>query len=243
MQQGDASLLAVLGFGFVLGLKHALDADHLVAVSTIVGREKSIWKSSLVGALWGVGHTASLFVAAILVILLRVTISETVALTLEFGVGVMLMVLGADLLRRVLQGEISVHSHTHEHGGESHSHVHLHAKGLELPEQHHAIGRKPFYVGLVHGLAGSAALMLFVLTTISSPWAGLLYVVIFGAGTIAGMLVMSALIGLPFTLASRLLTGLVGRIQFAAGLGSVGFGIFYAWHVAFREGLLSSLMR
>ncbi len=239
----NGSSLAVMGLGFVLGLKHALDADHLLAVSTIVGREKSILRSSLVGVLWGFGHTASLFVAALLVIGLRVTIPKSLALSLEFSVGIMLVVLGADLLRRVIKGEISVHSHTHSHGGEEHSHLHLHAEGLEQREQHHAIGRRPFYVGLVHGLAGSAALMLFVLATISSPWAGILYVIIFGGGTIAGMLAMSALIGLPFALASRGFAGFVGRIQFAAGLGSLGFGVFYAWHVAFREGLLSSLAR
>jgi sulfite exporter TauE/SafE len=240
----SGSILGTLALGFVLGLKHALDADHLVAISTIVGRERSVWRSSMVGALWGVGHTASLFGAAVLIILLRISISRTVALSLEFCVGLMLIVLGADLLRRVLRGEIALHSHTHTHGGEEHTHLHFH--GLELPAispSHHPMPKRPFFVGLVHGLAGSAALMLVVLTTISSPWIGVLYVVIFGLGTIGGMLVMSALIGLPFALASRLLSGLMGRLQFAAGLGSLGFGVFYAWSVLFRDGLLEILKR
>src|SRR5512144_656502 len=105
----DGSLIGTLGLGFVLGLKHALDADHLVAVSTIVGRERSIWKSAWVGVIWGMGHTASLFVAAVVVIVLRISISPTVALSLEFCVGLMLMILGADLLRRVMRGDIAVH--------------------------------------------------------------------------------------------------------------------------------------
>jgi sulfite exporter TauE/SafE len=226
----NGSLLGTLALGFVLGLKHALDADHLVAVSTIVGREKSVWKSSVVGAVWGMGHTASLFVAAVGVILLKLTISARASLTLEFGVGLMLILLGLDLLRRVLKGEISIHSHSHD--GEEGERLHLHAGLPDLHRSHNAVGKRPFFVGLVHGLAGSAALMLFVLTTITNPWIGLVYVLVFGGGTIGGMLVMSAVIGLPFALANRVFAGLVGKIQFAAGLGSLGFGIFYAWRIA-----------
>ena len=241
----NGSLLGTLALGFVLGLKHALDADHLVAVSTIVGREQSIWKSSWVGAIWGMGHTASLFLAAVAVIVLRVSISPAVALSLEFCVGLMLMILGADLLRRVVRGDIAIHTHSHTHGdSEQHVHLHVHAPVVRAADHaHHGVGRRPFFVGVVHGLAGSAALMLFVLSTISSPWAALLYVVIFGAGTIGGMLVMSGLIGLPFAIASRRLSSIVGRIQFAVGIGSFAFGVFYAWRVAVSDGLLATLLR
>ena len=234
----NGSLLGTLALGFVLGLKHALDADHLVAVSTIVGRERSVWKSSLVGAVWGMGHTASLFAAAVGVILLRLTISPRTAATMELGVGLMLIVLGLDLVRRVLRGEIAIHAHDHAHEGKDHAHFHVHAPGLAANESgHHGVGKRPFLVGLVHGLAGSAALMLFVLTTITSPWLGVLYVLIFGAGTIGGMLVMSTILGLPFALAHRVFQGITGKIQFAAGIGSLGFGVFYAWHVAVAEGI------
>jgi sulfite exporter TauE/SafE len=247
----DGSLIGILGLGFVLGLKHALDADHLVAVSTIVGREQSIWKSAWVGAIWGMGHTASLFVAAVVVIVLRISISPTVAMSLEFCVGLMLMILGADLLRRVIRGDIAVHSHPHAHGdaltdhadGELHAHLHVHTPVASGDAHvHHGVGRRPFFVGLVHGLAGSAALMLFVLSTIDSPWAALLYVLVFGAGTIGGMLVMSGLIGLPFALASRRLSMMVGRIQVVVGLGSLLFGAAYTWQVAVRDGLLATLL-
>jgi ABC-type nickel/cobalt efflux system permease component RcnA len=236
----NGTLFGTLALGFVLGLKHALDADHLVAVSTIVGREKSLWKSSLVGAVWGMGHTASLFVAAIAVILLRLTISARTAATLEFAVGLMLIALGVDLVRRVVKGEIAIHSHAH--GADGHSHLHVHGIGEER-DVHHGVGKRPFFIGLVHGLAGSAALMLFVLTTITRPWLGVLYVLIFGAGTIGGMLVMSTILGLPFALANRVFEGLVGKIQFAAGLGSLGFGVFYAWHVAAAAGVFSAAAR
>lgn len=245
------SFVGTLALGFVLGLKHALDADHVVAVSTIVGRQQSVWKSSLVGAIWGVGHTASLFVAAVAVIVLRVTISETAALSMEFCVGLMLMILGADVLRRVAIGEVAIHSHSHEHPNDSdphehsieHAHFHVHAPFAESAgESHHSVGKRPFLVGLVHGLAGSAALMLFVLSTISSPWLGLLYVLIFGAGTIAGMLVMSTVISLPFAVASQFLSGLVSRIQLAVGVGSLAFGAFYTWQVVVSDGLLAALL-
>lgn len=241
----DGSLAGTLALGFVLGLKHALDADHLVAVSTIVGREQSIWKSSWVGAIWGMGHTASLFLAALLVIVLRISISPTVALSLEFCVGLMLVVLGADVLRRIVRGDLAVHSHPHTHGaGGDHVHVHVHAPAAAADNHaHHGIGRRPFYVGLVHGLAGSAALMLFVLSTIASPLAALLYVLIFGAGTVGGMFVMSGLIGLPFAIASHRLSALTERIQLAVGLGSVAFGALYAWQVAVDGGLFHALLQ
>jgi sulfite exporter TauE/SafE len=240
----DGPLIGTLGLGFALGLKHALDADHLVAVSTIVSRERSIWKSAWVGAIWGMGHTASLFVAAVAVIVLRVSISPTVAMSLEFCVGLMLMILGADLLRRVRRGDLAVHSHSHVHEGTGpHVHLHVHAP---VPagdsHAHHGVGRRPFVVGLIHGMAGSAALMLFVLSTIDSPWAALLYVAIFGAGTIGGMLLMSGLIGLPFVLAAHRLSTMVGRIQVVVGLGSLLFGAAYTWQVAVNDGLLGSFV-
>lgn len=234
----DGSLGGTLLFGLVLGLKHALDADHLVAVSTMVGRSRSLWRSAWVGVVWGIGHTASLFVAAVAVILLRVTIPPAVALGMELCVGLMLIVLGGDLIRRVVSGEITIHSHAHEHA--DHRHVHLHVHTDAAQHVHHGVGRRPFIVGLVHGMAGSAALMLFVLSTIANPLVGLLYVAIFGAGTIGGMLAMSALIGLPFAVASVRLSALLGRLQLAVGVGSVTFGVFYTWQVAVADRLFAS---
>lgn len=249
----DGSLIGTLGLGFALGLKHALDADHLVAVSTLVGRTESVRKSAWVGMVWGAGHTASLFVAAAAVIVLRVSISPAVALSLELCVGVMLMILGADLLRRVRRGDLALHSHQHVHDdaqtpphrtGPPHTHLHVHVGAASGDTHaHHGMGRRPFYVGVVHGMAGSAALTLFVLSTIESPWAALLYVLLFGAGTVGGMLAMSALMGVPFTLASRRLTSMAGRIQLAVGLCSLVFGAVYSWQIAIGHGLLGALLR
>ena len=165
----------------------------------------------------------------------------------------MVMALGADLLWRISRGEIVVHSHPHTHGDavshdrdavrrHAHLHVHTRADAKQSPS-HHGAGRRPFYVGVVHGMAGSAALMLFVLGTITSPWTALLYVLIFGIGTIGGMLVLSGLIGLPFAVASRRYSALTGRIQLAVGLGSVVFGAVYTWHIAVSDGLIAGLLQ
>ncbi len=224
-----APLLATIGLGFVLGLKHALDADHLVAVTTMAGRQRSLLRCSLVGAWWGIGHTASLLAASLVVIAMRRAIPVRAANAMELAVGVMLVVLGADLLRRVLRGELR--AHVHEHDG--HTHLHVHAGAGTDPDErrrHHHVGKRPFLVGVVHGLAGTAALTLVVLSTIAGVWAGLLYVLVFGAGTIAGMLVMSALVGLPMVLAARLTGRLTAQIQLVAAVSSMAFGVYYSLH-------------
>jgi len=230
---GQTTLLVTLGLGFVLGLKHALDADHLVAVGTIVGRHRSLWRSSIVGAYWGLGHTASLLAASLVVLGVKRTIPARAALALELAVGVMLVLLGLDLLRRVARGELTLHAHEHD----GHSHLHAHAAHPATSVHHHEVGKRPFLVGVVHGLAGSAALTLVVLSTLPTIWAGLCYVAVFGAGTILGMLVMSALVGLPFALAARRAGALSARIQVLAAVVSVGFGLWYSWHILFVEGL------
>jgi ABC-type nickel/cobalt efflux system permease component RcnA len=228
------TLLATLGLGFLLGLKHALDADHLVAVSTIVGRERSLWKSWRVGAWWGIGHSAAVLVASLAVIALRRAIPDGTAQVLEMAVGVMLVVLGLDLLRRLVRGELRVHAHDHD--GHTHLHAHL---GEGPPPGHHHVGRRPFVVGVVHGLAGSATLTLFVVSTIPSALVALTYVAVFGAGTVVGMTVMSALVGLPLALAARTASGLSSRIQLLAAIGSIGFGCWYSFRVAVESGWLA----
>jgi ABC-type nickel/cobalt efflux system permease component RcnA len=239
----DGALIATLALGFGLGLQHAFDADHVFAISAIVGRERSIWKSSLVGAIWGLGHTTSLFLAAVAVIALRFTISPLLGWSMELGAGLMVTFLGAGLLWRVVRGEIRIHSHVHEHDGSEHAHLHLHAHPVASGHAwHHAHGARPFFVGAVHGLAGSAALMLFVLGTISSPWGGFLYVLTFSAGTVAAMMVVSTIISVPLALTTRL-PGWVHRLQLAAGFGCFVFGLFHTWRVASADGPLAALLR
>jgi len=234
------STLAVLGIGLVFGLRHATEVDHVVAVSTIVSQHKNVLRSAAVGAMWGAGHTASLLVIGALVLLLRVAIPERVSGWLEFGVALMIIGLGISALWRALRRSSEVHVHQHSHDGQSHKHVHFHEKQTRhKPSSHSAhshdvsrIGWKPLLIGTMHGLAGSGALTLLVLTQINSPWVGMLYLGIFGVGSIVGMLLMSGLIGLPFALTSRNLTHVHHRLQTVAAILSICFGLWYAYQTS-----------
>lgn len=234
------SVVSVVAFGFVLGLKHAVDADHLAAVSTMASERHSLLGSSLIGALWGLGHTISLIIAGIVVIVLHFQISERMTQALEFGVGLMLVGLGVNALRKLAHGG-HVHIHVHEHGGHLHAHPHLHdGAHKEEPHTHHGLrfGARPLLVGLVHGLAGSAALMLLVLTTISSPLVGLLYIVIFGIGSIGGMMIMSTLFALPARLTATRFTRANYALRCLAGLFSLSFGLFMIYQIGFVDHLI-----
>lgn len=237
---GSLSITSLFAFGFVLGLKHALDADHLAAVSTMASERRSLLSSSLIGALWGLGHMISLMIAGVLVILLHFEIGERTSRALEFGVGLMLVFLGVNALRKLARGG-QVHMHLHEHGGRRHAHPHLHAaKHEDESHTHHGLklGARPLLIGLVHGMAGSAALTLLVLTTIPSPLVGFLYIVIFGIGSIGGMMIMSTLFALP----ARLATSRFARADFAlrglAGVFSFGFGLLMIYQIGFVDHLL-----
>lgn len=215
------STFSVLVIGFVLGLQHATEADHLAAVSTIVSEKKNLFTASLVGGLWGVGHTISLFVVGLLVIFLKFQISESVEARLEACVGAMLVLLGLNALRKLFQAN-KVHVHSHEHDGHKHVHIHTHGEGSE--RSHHRLSPRSVVIGMVHGLAGSAALMLLVVPTIPSPAIALLYIVIFGIGSIGGMMAMSFLIGLPFHFTAGRFDVLNKGIRLIAGVFSLGLG-------------------
>lgn len=234
------STFSVLSFGFVMGVRHAVEADHLAAVSAIVSDRKSVAASALVGGLWGVGHTISLVLAGAAVILLGVRIGERAALALEFCVGLMLVALGANALRRLASGG-RLHLHAHRHGGREHVHPHVHGAGPHdsSAHTHHGLrlDARSIAVGMVHGLAGSAALMLLVLSTIKSAALGLLYIGVFGAGSIGGMMLMSALVSLPLRLTAARFNRANLLIRGAAGLFSLGFGLFMVYHIGFVEGL------
>src|SRR6185369_6954024 len=217
------STFSVLAIGFVLDLQHATEADHLAAVSTIVSEKKNLFTASIVGGLWGIGHTISLFAVGVLVIFLKLQISESLEAKLEGCVGVMLVVLGLNALRKLFQAS-KVHVHTHEHGGHTHTHIHAHgSKSAE--ESHHRLSPRSILIGMVHGLAGSAALMLLVVPTIKSESVALLYILIFGIGSIGGMMAMSFLIGLPFHFTAGRFDILNRGIRLIAGLFSLGLGM------------------
>ena len=224
----------------MLGLKHALDADHLAAVSTMATEKRSWLGSSLIGAWWGLGHTLSLMIAGSLVILLHLEIGERTSKTLEFGVGIMLIVLGLNALLKLAQGG-KVHIHAHEHDGHWHVHPHIHEnQHHEAPHTHHGlkIGARPLVVGMVHGMAGSAALTLLVLATIPSPVIGFIYIVVFGIGSIGGMMIMSTVFALP----SKMEAQRFGKMNFVfralAGTFSLGLGVFTVYDIGFVNHLL-----
>jgi sulfite exporter TauE/SafE len=216
------STFSVLVIGFVLGLQHATEADHLAAVSTIVSEKKNLFTASLVGGLWGIGHTISLFAVGLLVILLKVEISRSLEAKLEACVGAMLVLLGINALRKLFMAS-KVHVHSHEHDGHKHVHIHTHGAGSK-EESHHRLSPRSIFIGMVHGLAGSAALMLLVVPTIPSQSVALLYILIFGVGSIGGMMAMSFLIGLPFHFTAGRFDILNRGIRLIAGVFSLGLG-------------------
>ena len=237
----NQSMLATLGLGFLLGLKHATEADHLVAVSTIVSERRSIWQAAGVGALWGVGHTASLLVAGLLVISLGVAIPAPVANLLELAVAFMIIFLGTRLLYVILRARPDLHVHAHTHDGRQHIHLHFHdehhahAVGMTHNERHSGLsGWRPVLVGIVHGFAGSAALTLLVLSEVvrnGTAALGFVYLLVFGLGSITGMLLMSGLIGVPISLGIRFFQRTLLPIRVLAGILSTSFGVFYAFKV------------
>jgi ABC-type nickel/cobalt efflux system permease component RcnA len=242
---------AVLGLGLMFGLKHATEVDHIVAVSTIVSEHRNLFRAALVGAIWGMGHTVSLIAVGLVVLVLRIAIPEYVSSWLEFGVALMIIGLGVNALVRALRRRPDTHLHRHTHGRIAHEHLHFHESakehsGIHNKEQSgkhsHAVSRvgfKPLLVGAMHGLAGSGALTVLVLTQIPSVTLGLFYLAVFGIGSIFGMLLMSFLVGLPFALSSRRLGRVHYGLQTFAGALSVAFGFWYAYETGIASGLLT----
>ncbi|MGE0405633.1 MAG: hypothetical protein AB7O65_04970 [Candidatus Korobacteraceae bacterium] len=229
----DSLLTATVSLGFGFGLQHALDPDHLVAISTMVGEQKSIRRSSLMGTFWGMGHTAALLTVGLAVIISQQGIPPQMVTRLEMVVALMLVFLGVRTLRKSLAGW-RLHRHRHQHKNQAHAHFHLHQPGGETAgaQEHHSPLRvllRPFLVGIVHGVAGSGALMLLVLSTVPSVSRQLFYIASFGVGSIAGMLAMSSAIGLPFVFTALRFENLNRFVQAGAGAFSVLFGCFLLW--------------
>jgi len=252
------SLLSIVALGFFIGMRHATDPDHVIAVTTIVSRERQISKSAWIGAFWGIGHTLTIFVVGTGIILFDLVIPPRIGLSMELAVGIMLIVLGVANVRSFFTSvpagsEGVAHSHPHVHGDYVHSHVHTHQ-----PEHHQhtpdqtplarldrVLGKfktyklvRPLVIGIVHGLAGSAAIALLVLATIPNTKWALAYLLVFGVGTVAGMMVITMSIASTF----RLVQGgerFSRRLSLASGLLSLGFGLVVAYQICATNGLLT----
>jgi ABC-type nickel/cobalt efflux system permease component RcnA len=230
----------ILLLGLLLGMRHALDADHLAAVATLVTRSRSIGQTVLQGLAWGAGHTLTLLLFGGAVLVLGLVLPERAAPALELAVGVMLVVLGAELLYRLWRRRVHFHAHRHRDGAKHfHAHAHEGKSRRHDPERHeHGQGfpLRALLVGMVHGMAGSAALILLSLEALRSPAWGLVYIAVFGIGSIAGMAALSVVIAIPMRLTSRRLTS--GRLDRAhGGLSAlVGLGtVLLGCYVAFRS--------
>jgi high-affinity nickel permease len=223
----DASLIAALGLGFLLGLRHAMEADHVAAVSTFVSQDRTLLRACLRGTFWGIGHTAALLAAGLAVIAFKLRIPPGFERGVDTCIGLVLILLGGHVLLRALSA-LSLHSHEHVHDGVRHSHVHVHVGPDAVHDHVHlfAGARRPLLMGLLHGLGGGGALVLVVLATLPSPGAALLYILVFGVGSTAGMLVLSGLIGLPFALLARGSARALTLLQVAVGAVSVLVGVF-----------------
>jgi ABC-type nickel/cobalt efflux system permease component RcnA len=211
-------------------MQHALEADHVAAVSSVVSRKRGLRSISWHGAVWGIGHTLTLLMVAGTCILLKTSIGERTAQWLELVVGIMLVVLGANVLWRLWRDRI--HFGTHRHAdGTLHMHAHSHAgdRGPHAANPHHhehpeGIPWRTLLIGSMHGMAGSAALVVLTASSITDPWAGIAYVLLFGLGSVVGMALLSAVIAVPLTWTAGSLTVANRAIQATIGLVTMSVG-------------------
>jgi hypothetical protein len=207
--------LALVAFGFVLGLRHATDPDHVVAVAAIAARTRRLWPAAWLGVMWGLGHTLTLFLVGAAIILFNLVVPPRLGLALEFGVAIALVAVGALNLG-------------HRHGA--------------APREEPAVpARRAFAVGLVHGLAGSAAVALLVLATVHDPrWASA-YLLVFGFGTLAGMVIVTTGFAAPVSLATARWPHFGNTVRLATGALSIGFGVWLAWQIGWVDGLFRAV--
>jgi high-affinity nickel-transport protein len=246
------NLAAILALGFFLGMRHATDSDHIVAVTTIVSREKSVRAASLVGALWGVGHTLTILLVGGAIILFGIVFPPRVGLTMEFSVAIMLVVLGAMNVagfrrdvKRLQQGskgdggdDAARDAASHD-AGAAHAHSHWPHRAVARVGGYRAALRS-LAVGVVHGLAGSAAVALLVLTTIRDSRFALLYLFLFGIGTIAGMMLITSALAVPIIHTAERFPNWKKHVAWVTGLMSVAFGLLLVYRIGFVDGLFGA---
>ena len=211
------TLLSILALGFLLGMRHATDSDHVVAVTTIVSQQRNVMSAALTGIFWGIGHSVTLLLFGTAIILFGLVIPERLGMTLEFCVALMLIVLGVLNLGSGRRRPNEVHEHLHRHR------FHLRIR--------------PLIVGVVHGLAGSAAVALLILPLIRNPYWATFYLLVFGVGTIAGMMLITAIVAIPITYSANRFQLFHRHVGAAAGALSLFFGLFLVHHIGFADGL------
>jgi ABC-type nickel/cobalt efflux system permease component RcnA len=269
MSGAVTDLVSLLLLGFFLGMRHATDADHVIAIATIVSRQRTLRGSVLIGAAWGIGHTLTILAVGSAIILFGVVIPARVGLAMELAVGIMLVILGLLTLTgmgRVLRDaialgrpllehahghDLAVHDHAHAHG----DYVHQHAHGRDAADHGHpadetplarldrSLGTlslyqwlRPLVVGIVHGLAGSAAVALLVLAAVRDPAWAIAYLVLLGAGTVAGMMLITVALAAPFAFSWSSLPRFNWQLRVASGLISLGFGLILIYEIGFSAG-------
>ena len=271
MIAANAAPLAIAFLGLVLGMRHATDPDHVIAITTILSRERRLSVATRIGIVWGLGHTLAVLIVGAAIIVFKVAIPARLGLSMEFAVAIVLILLGVgsttslirDAFNRVRGSESSVdeglivHAHAHSHGDAIHSHPHVHAdahgRAEEVSHQNHRVdadalpplsARRPllrsFGVGLVHGLAGSAAIALLVLSAIPDALWATLYLAIFCLGTVVGMAAITTAIATPFMVASRRASWIHQGLVTGSGLLSFGFGLFLAYQIGIVDHLFSA---
>lgn len=204
--------ITILGLGFLLGVRHATDSDHVIAISAITARQKNIKSSTFVGVMWGMGHSAMVTLVGILIIFFHLKIPTQTGTILEFGVGTMLIILGIINIFNIIKIP-TIHKHEHAHGKKIHAHLHFHFI-------------RPLLVGSMHGLAGSAAIALLILATINNSASAAFYLLIFNIGVIVGMMIITTLIGFSFAYAKKKIGNLHKYFVLGSGIISFIFGLY-----------------
>jgi hypothetical protein len=266
--------LSIAILGLLMGMRHATDPDHVIAVTTIVSRERRLTAASRVGIMWGLGHTLTMLGVGAAIIIFKLAIPSRLGLAMEFAVAIALILLGlgafASLVQRIVRRvagkplagsePLFAHSHKHSHGIEHHRHLHVHldferhgSSLAELSHEHslesgtpssfalHRPQLRAFCVGLVHGLAGSAAIALLVLSAIPEPLWATLYLAIFCLGTIIGMVLITTAIATPFAVLSPRMPRMHQSLVTGSGLLSFGFGLFLAYRLGVVDHLFGAL--